>query len=141
MFRTPRVLSYSLVIYILFLAINGASADEIANEQEIKSLLTLSLEELLNVKVMDVSVASGFKQKNIQAPAVISVITAQDIQASGANDLNEVLSWVPGLFVTPNSTFEHSYKIRGPGSALYGADAFAGVINIITKTADYIKVF
>ena len=25
--------------------------------------------------------------------------------------------------------------IRGPGSAIYGADAFAGVINIITKTA------
>lgn len=25
--------------------------------------------------------------------------------------------------------------IRGPGSALYGADAFAGVVNIITKTA------
>lgn len=29
--------------------------------------------------------------------------------------------------------------IRGPGSALYGADAFSGVINIITKTADDIK--
>lgn len=26
--------------------------------------------------------------------------------------------------------------IRGPGSALYGADAFAGVINIITKTSE-----
>ncbi|HEX6734351.1 MAG TPA: TonB-dependent receptor [Azonexus sp.] len=26
--------------------------------------------------------------------------------------------------------------IRGPGSAIYGADAFAGTINIITKTAD-----
>ncbi|MGR9107232.1 MAG: TonB-dependent receptor plug domain-containing protein [Gammaproteobacteria bacterium] len=26
--------------------------------------------------------------------------------------------------------------IRGPGSAIYGADAFAGVINIVTKTAD-----
>ena len=26
--------------------------------------------------------------------------------------------------------------IRGPGSALYGADAFSGVINIITKTAE-----
>ncbi|HDK02834.1 MAG TPA: TonB-dependent receptor, partial [Gammaproteobacteria bacterium] len=28
--------------------------------------------------------------------------------------------------------------IRGPGSALYGADAFAGVINIVTKTANEI---
>ena len=25
--------------------------------------------------------------------------------------------------------------IRGPGSALYGADAYAGVINILTKNA------
>ncbi len=29
--------------------------------------------------------------------------------------------------------------IRGPGSALYGADAFSGVINIITKNANDIK--
>ncbi|RMD69510.1 MAG: TonB-dependent receptor [Gammaproteobacteria bacterium] len=29
--------------------------------------------------------------------------------------------------------------IRGPGSALYGADAFAGVINVITKTAGDIQ--
>ncbi|MBI5918268.1 MAG: TonB-dependent receptor [Nitrosomonadales bacterium] len=29
--------------------------------------------------------------------------------------------------------------IRGPGSALYGADAFSGVINIITKTAADIR--
>lgn len=29
--------------------------------------------------------------------------------------------------------------IRGPGSALYGADAFAGVINVITKTASDIQ--
>lgn len=31
--------------------------------------------------------------------------------------------------------------IRGPGSAVYGADAFAGTINIITKTADEISGF
>lgn len=29
--------------------------------------------------------------------------------------------------------------IRGPGSAIYGADAFAGTINVITKTADEIN--
>jgi iron complex outermembrane receptor protein len=31
--------------------------------------------------------------------------------------------------------------IRGPGSALYGADAFSGVINIITKTSEDIDGF
>ena len=29
--------------------------------------------------------------------------------------------------------------IRGPGSALYGADAFSGVINIITKNHDELR--
>jgi len=29
--------------------------------------------------------------------------------------------------------------VRGPGSAIYGADAFAGVINIVTKNAQELK--
>jgi outer membrane receptor protein involved in Fe transport len=29
--------------------------------------------------------------------------------------------------------------IRGPGSALYGADAFAGVINVVTKTSQGLR--
>jgi len=177
MFDTPQILRYSLLAHLLL------GLNVLANENEEKiaqNLAALSLEELLEVTVVDVSVASGFKQKNTQAPAVTSLITAQDIQASGANDLGEVLSWVPGLFVSPNKSLDHNYKIRGvesftqnetlllingqpyknllsgdrgdwsglplenikrievirgPGSALYGADAFAGVINIITKTA------
>ena len=39
----------------------------------------------------------------------------------------------------PLENVERIEVIRGPGSALYGADAFAGVINIITKTAEDIK--
>jgi outer membrane receptor for ferrienterochelin and colicins len=35
----------------------------------------------------------------------------------------------------PLENVERIEVIRGPGSALYGADAFSGVINIITKTA------
>ncbi len=35
----------------------------------------------------------------------------------------------------PLEAIERVEVIRGPGSALYGADAFAGVINIITKKA------
>lgn len=39
----------------------------------------------------------------------------------------------------PLEAIQRVEVIRGPGSALYGADAFAGVINIITKKADDIN--
>lgn len=129
-----------------------------------------------------VSIATGQAQPLRRAPAVASVITAEDIAALGAADLDEVLETVPGLHVDRNAiayaplyTIRGIYSpqnpqvlmllngvptttvftggkgnawggfplenvarieiIRGPGSALYGADAYAGVINIITKTA------
>lgn len=133
-----------------------------------------------------VSIATGSQQAIVRAPAVASVITAQDIDAMGATDLDQVLESVPGLHVSySNQAFNPLYGfrgivtgynaqvlmlvngipitneftgnrsqiwggmpvdnvarievIRGPGSALYGADAFSGVINIITKTAGDIK--
>ncbi len=127
-----------------------------------------------------VSIATGSKKSISKAPAVASVITADDIKSMGARNLAQVLDTVPGLHVSRSgqlmapefwfrgitSTFNpqtlmmingvstkssvrgdnhvvwgefpiHSIErieiIRGPGSALYGADAFSGVINIITK--------
>ena len=44
-------------------------------------------------------------------------------------------TWTP----PPVEFIQRIEIIRGPGSALYGADAVSGVINIITKTADDIK--
>lgn len=41
----------------------------------------------------------------------------------------------PNLFHLPVAGIERIEVIRGPGSAIYGADAFAGVVNVITKTA------
>lgn len=129
-----------------------------------------------------VSIATGSLQPLRRAPAVATVITAQEIATMGAIDLDEVLETVPGLHVgrhanvygplyifrgiysqfTPQALvlqngvpmttmfvgnkgnmwagypLEHIARIeviRGPGSALYGADAYSGVINIITKTA------
>ncbi len=51
------------------------------------------------------------------------------------------LMWAFGIFWKgiPVSAIERIEVIRGPGSALYGADASAGVINVITKTAGKIK--
>lgn len=129
-----------------------------------------------------VSIATGAQQTLRRAPAVATVITAEDIAATGATNLDEVMETVPGVHVARNSLgytaiyvmrgvydinnpqilmlqngvpmtlmflgnkggvwgglpLENVARIeiiRGPGSALYGADAYAGVINIITKTA------
>lgn len=115
-----------------------------------------------------------------KAPAVASIITAEDIARLGASSLDEVLETVPGLHITPSplsrmnpvysirgihtginpqvlfmlngipvrSVFSggkvNSFRlpvanisrvevIRGPGSAVHGADAFAGTVNVITK--------
>lgn len=147
-------------------------------------LRKLSLEQLLQVKVKKVSLASGFTQSTSQAPAVTTVITAQEIADMGARDLGEALERVPGLFVSHNADNNENYTvrgigsysnsevlvmlngqpyksvlsgdrgawsslplynvqqievIRGPGSALYGADAFAGTINLVTKEASDIN--
>lgn len=132
-----------------------------------------------------VSIATGSALPISRAPAVASVITADDIRAIGATDLDEVLETVPGLHVSRNNlAYSPVYTIRGirsefnpqvlmlmngipmtsvflgdrgliwggypveniarievirgPGSALYGADAFSGVINIVTKSASEI---
>ncbi|PQO32939.1 hypothetical protein DTL21_21200 [Bremerella cremea] len=38
--------------------------------------------------------------------------------------------------IDPN-TVDHIEVIRGPGSVLYGSDAIGGVINVVTKSANY----
>lgn len=146
----------------------------------------LSQEEELAMAFGDksfVSIATGSRVPVARAPAIATVITAEDIKALGATDLDEVLETVPGLHVSvspinwspiytirgvrgtltnpqvlmlvngvpvtsiyagdrglvwggmPIENIARIEVIRGPGSALHGADAFAGVINLITKSA------
>ncbi len=129
----------------------------------------------------NVSIATGSTKPLHLAPAVASVVTAEEIRTFGATTLDEALEMVPGLhigasplnrmnptwsirgihtdqnpqvlllrngipithfytgsrpnlFRLPVSDIERIEVIRGPGSAVYGADAFAGVINVITRT-------
>lgn len=159
------------------------AADSNLDEDPLAELQTLTQQELVGVQA---KIATGIKQPIDQSPAIATVITAEDIQAMGATDIDEALETVPGLHVardmftyTPTYTFRGMYSlynpevlvlvngisvnqlwsgnrgevwggmpveaiarieiIRGPGSALYGADAFAGVINIITKTKNEIE--
>jgi outer membrane receptor protein involved in Fe transport len=128
-----------------------------------------------------ISLATGRSQPISRAPAVVTVITAKEIEEMGATNLDQVLESVPGIHVSlssvrfsplisvrgihtdknpqvlmlvngvpitqvyfgnrgaystlPVASIERVEVVRGPGSAIYGADAFAGVINVITKNA------
>jgi len=137
-----------------------------------------SLEDLL-----DTVVTSGrISQRVSEAPSVITVIRAEEIETRGYTSLADVLRTVPGFYdvydmafhnvgirgispgarasgsqvkvmidgqevdyrpstgnffgeeLVPMSAVERIEIFRGPGSALYGADAFLGVINVITRS-------
>jgi outer membrane receptor for ferrienterochelin and colicin len=154
-----------------------------AKEMSLNELLTLELEDLSNIKV---TTGSKRAENLTEAPSIMSVITHEDIQRYGANNLFEIISRFPSLNLisvplmptgmggdirgqttagTPNhiltlldgrpmresqlggwdqafyqsfpiETIERVEMIRGPGSVLYGTNAFSGVLNIITKKAD-----
>ena len=61
-----------------------------------------------------VSIASGSRQPIARAPSVATVVTAEDIAAIGASDLDEVLETVPGLHVSRSPLgYNPIYTIRG----------------------------
>lgn len=144
--------------------------------------LAASLGERVAMQSPEVRIATGRAQSLRRAPAVASVVTAEDISRIGATDLDEVMETVPGVHVSRNiQAYNPLYLIRGihgqfnpqtlvlldgmpltmqfignrgngwagmpleniarvevirgPGSAMYGADAYSGVINLVTKQA------
>ena len=101
---------------------------------DIKKMGAVSIEEVLEtVPGFHVSSANGFVPayviRGIFSPLSSHVLVMQDgIPVNDPSNSGKLFSYT---HLTKNiSKIE---IIRGPGSALYGADAFAGVINIITK--------
>ena len=169
----------NLLFLLTWYAVTAIAQEAPMNSDEAELLQMYGAQEMI-------SVATGAKQPVGKAPAVASVITAEDIKAIGATDIDEALETVPGLHIAhtkdgynpvysfrgvsseynpqvlmlingipitnayagnrnnfwggmPVQAVARIEVVRGPGSAVYGADAFAGVINIITKTKQDIK--
>ena len=168
--RKIIVSAYSVLLMPFVLA---AQNDSIPS---VNKLLQLSLEELMNIKVVT---ASGYLQTTSEAPSTIIVITAQQIAERGYEQLEDALRDIPGIdmihingyaptlfyfrgmygaenlrallmidgivennILGSNDMAGPAYSLHnverieiiwGPVSALYGANAFGGVINIITK--------
>lgn len=162
---------------------------------QLANIVGVSAEDLLQMIMnKEVSSASKTKEKVMQSPLSTTVISKEELVASGATNIAEALRMVPGMIVrekTPGNydlhirgndntppknvfvysedamslvmidnrpVFNYSFGgtfwetlpidindverievIRGPSSALYGPNAVAGVINIITKHPDLQK--
>lgn len=169
----------SRLVAIPVLALFQAMSAHAQTATSLERLLALSLDDLLSLKV---KISTNTDKPLGKAPSVVSVITAEDIRATGASNLVEILQSVPGIYVRanlfgfrphvtfrgaagthtllmvngvpvkdlvwasgifwkglPTSMIERVEIIRGPGSALFGSDASAGVINVITRTASSIE--
>ncbi|MCW8924182.1 MAG: TonB-dependent receptor [Gammaproteobacteria bacterium] len=163
----------------MLLGLSQALSTHANTDKNLENFLSLSLEELVN---LETTIAAHEKHTTTKAPAVVTLITADDIKATGATNLTDVLEGVPGIHIKthhfgfrpliyfrgasakqtllmvngtpmkdlmwgfgifwkglPTSMIERIEIIRGPGSALFGSDASAGVINVITKTAGKIQ--
>jgi outer membrane receptor protein involved in Fe transport len=150
-----------------------------------KEIYKLSLSELMNIKVEGVSKVSELVH---EAPGVVSVITARDIEQFGATTLRDILERGVGVVgltgfsvrdvismrgdqilpasshililingrptresmeggndsdvysMFPINCIDQIEIIRGPGSVLYGTNAYTGIINIVTKhTNEYLS--
>lgn len=164
-----------LTISILFLSQSVFAESDHVNDD----ILSLSLEQLLKIKVIS---ASRKEESQHLAPGVITVISSQEIEQYGARHLRDVIDRLVGTQVLgshqdfhsktsmrainsshhedtvlimlngrpvrqatdgglnsdlyigfPLDSIQHIEVIRGPGSVIYGTNAMAGVINIITK--------
>lgn len=137
-----------------------------------------ALEDQLNQMVVSTTKVA---QRSEQAPSMVTVVTAEEIQARGLRSVAEALRTVPGFYdvddlawhnvgvrgisggarargnvvlvmidgmpvddrstngnffgeeLIPISAVERIEVIRGPLSAIYGANAYMGLINVITR--------
>ncbi len=86
-------------------------ADDLANVRP-KDLRQLSLEELMDVQVATVTVASKFEQKVTEAPSSISIVTNDEIKEYGYRTLADILRSVRGLYVSYDRNYSY-LGIRG----------------------------
>ncbi|HVF71327.1 MAG TPA: TonB-dependent receptor [Chthoniobacterales bacterium] len=159
------------------------SSLEAEESVDLMKLKTLSIDEIMQIKIPTVYGASKHDQKINEAPSSVTLVTREEIQLYGYRTVAEILRSVRDFYVTYDRNYafvgvrgvnrpgdfggrililidgmrvndpiydsagvatdfpvdvdmiERVEVIRGPGSALYGNNAFFAVINVVTRTA------
>jgi outer membrane receptor for ferrienterochelin and colicins len=176
-----RSLKNMFVLALMCLVVLCSSPDLFAEPQDTidsDDLFDMSIEELLDIKI---SVASKKAESTDEAPAVVDVVSRNEIELYGDRDLHQLMQRQPSVYTGHTSAFSHNLAsfrgdmpshqekhtlillngrpiresamgynfpiynafpmtslesvelIRGPGSVLYGTNAFTGVINLKSR--------
>lgn len=106
----------TLVLFCLaFLFVSMSHAESgVPVEGELPDLTTLTIEELMEIEVETVSGASRYEQPVNEAPASVSIVTADEIKKFGYRNLADILQSVPGFSVTNDRNYQYA-GIRGFG--------------------------
>lgn len=152
------------------------------------SLIAANTQSELLLYFEEKDIVTATKRSTVlrKAPAIATIISAEEIRDMGARNLLDVLKMVPGFGVSTNEFGIHMVEVRGirtalnekilvmvdghaqnktltgsalynlsdllptehikqievvrgPGSALYGSNAFVATMNVITRDADEIN--
>lgn len=92
-------------------------ASGFAKAQDLDSLLNVSaftaesdLQKQLN---QSLKVGSGFSLTTRETPGIVSVITREDLENSGARDITDVLRLIPGFDISHDLQFVQGVSLRG----------------------------
>ena len=173
---------------ILCLAGGTALAmSKVSNDVSASELAKLNIEELMQLEIPTVVGASKHEQKITEAPASVTIVTAEEIKRYGYRTLADLLNGVRGFYKTYDRLYNYAgirginrpgdsggcllitvdghrvndpifdqapigadsildldlvervEIIRGPGSSLYGNNAFFGIVNVVTRRGRDIK--
>lgn len=108
-----KFLIRTLVLMVTGLIVFGPAPHSFAQQQgtnEPEDFFEMSIEELMEVEV---SVASRKKSTQRQSPGIVTVITRDQIQKSGARDLVDILRLVPGFDIGFDTVGAYGVGIRG----------------------------
>ena len=110
----PAIWPVFLVLALsLFCPVNPAHL-QAQNPPKSADLMGMSIEDLMKVDIDSVYAASGYKQKVNEAPASVTIITSDEIRKYGYRTLADILSNMPGFYVSYDRNYSY-LGVRGFG--------------------------